>query len=59
MIEIIEQLKTYFIEMPIAMTGGTLMGLGALLLAISSFSYDWRAFTNKKAWGGKTLPALK
>ncbi|QQK09071.1 hypothetical protein JFY71_02865 [Miniphocaeibacter halophilus] len=41
------------------MIGCVFIAIGILSLIISSFSYDWRAFTNKKAWGGKTLPNLK
>ncbi|NLY19978.1 MAG: hypothetical protein GXZ08_01645 [Tissierellia bacterium] len=40
------------------MIGCVLLGFGLLNLAISDWSYGWRAFTNKKAWGGKTVPTL-
>ena len=33
-------------------------GLGAVLLALGSFSFKFRAITNKKAWDGKTKPLL-
>jgi NADH:ubiquinone oxidoreductase subunit 2 (subunit N) len=33
-------------------------GLGAVLLGLGSFSFKFRAVTNKKAWDGKTKPLL-
>ncbi|KAJ51710.1 amino acid transporter [Clostridium tetanomorphum] len=31
---------------------------GFLLMGISNASYRWRAFRNKPAWNGSTLPLL-
>lgn len=33
--------------------------VGAVFLSLSGISYRWRAFTNKRAWDGLTLPFLK
>lgn len=32
--------------------------IGFIFLGLSSISYRWRAFTNKKAWNGMTRPFL-
>ncbi|MCY6959811.1 hypothetical protein OW729_14415 [Clostridium sp. ZC22-4] len=32
--------------------------IGFLFLGMSGFSFKWRAFTNKPAWNGNTLPFL-
>ena len=52
------QIKTLFSSRPIFMIGCLLVGLGVINLLISDWSFGWRAFTNKKAWGGKTVPTL-
>lgn len=32
--------------------------IGAFLIGLSGMVYEWRAFTNKKAWNGLTKPLL-
>ncbi|MDR2162963.1 MAG: hypothetical protein LBO70_03355 [Clostridiales Family XIII bacterium] len=32
------------------------MGIGILFLALASISFYFRAYTNKRAWHGKTIP---
>ncbi|MDH6366220.1 MULTISPECIES: hypothetical protein [unclassified Breznakia] len=55
----LHEISLLFQNEPIAMTGALICGIGIILLAGASISYRFRAFTNKKAWDGKTLPLLK
>jgi uncharacterized membrane protein YgdD (TMEM256/DUF423 family) len=57
--EMMSELGQMFVDNPVSMIGGVMLGVGFLFLICATFSYRFRAFTNKKAWDGKTRPFVK
>lgn len=52
--EILNELTQMFSDNPISMIGSVILGIGTIFAIFASISYQFRAFTNKKAWEGNT-----